>query len=173
MERPQALTSLGILNIAIGIAGFLGSAAVLLDAKALSANPAIAAMRASAEYLSWSRIQAPIGLVVSVVLFAAGIGLLNLKSWARMASLVCAVVLIIASCITSFVYLKFALPVVLEKAAHATGPDRMVLKASAYAGAGSGLFSLIYPAILLYFLTRPHVKAALGAPAWPTPPAGG
>ncbi len=172
MERPQALTSLGILNIAIGISGFLGSAAVLLDARALSANPAIAAMRESPEYLSWSRIQAPIGLVLSVVLLAAGIGLLYLKPWARMASLVCAIFMIMASCIASFVYLKFALPVVLGKAAHATGPDRLILTASAYAGAGSGVFGLIYPSILLYFLTRPHVKAALGEPAWPPPPSG-
>jgi hypothetical protein len=52
------------------------------------------------------------------------------------------------------------LPSLLEKAASLLGSQAMVLKFTGYFTACVGPAGLIYPALLLFFMTRSHVRDA-------------
>jgi hypothetical protein len=167
MERPQAVTAFGVLNIAFASVGILGVMASRFRAEALNSNPLAAVIYASPQFMTWSRIHTPVGYVLAAVLLVSGIGLLKLKPWARTAAIGYAFGTIILSCISSFVFVRYVLPVMLEKAATLSGPDAFALKIGAYAGASGGFIGLIYPALLLFFMTRPHIKAAFISPLQP------
>jgi hypothetical protein len=173
MERPQAVTALGILDIAFGAIGVLGILLTLVRAKELSANPAVAAMYAamysSPEYLTWTRIHMPIAGVLSALVLVAGIGLLRLRPWARTASIAYGVVMVVMACVSTFMFTKFALPTMLERAAGLSGSEAMVLKVAAYFTACASPIGLIYPGLLIFFLTRTHVQAAFAPPSLPPP----
>jgi hypothetical protein len=169
MERPQAVTAFGILNIVFATIGILGVLATLFQAKALGSSPAVAAMYSIPEYVTWSQVHSSIGGVLSVVLLVSGIGLLKLKPWARIAAIGYALGIIALSCVSSFAFGRYVLPVMLEKAATLSGPDGLALKIGAYATTSAGFVGLIYPALLLFFMTRRHIKAAFDAPLQPPP----
>jgi hypothetical protein len=88
VERPTAVSVFGILNIAKGTLGILGFFwSIALFSSAAGNNLVLRIMLENANYRSWIKIMTPIGVVVSGVLLATGIGLLKLRSWARKGSI--------------------------------------------------------------------------------------
>ena len=89
MERPTSVTVFGILNIIFAAFGILGTLAslTLFSANADMNNPVIKIIHESPSYALWMKICIPLGLIVTVALLAAGIGLLKLKPWARTLSI--------------------------------------------------------------------------------------
>jgi hypothetical protein len=98
-----------------------------------------------------------LGAVAGLVLVAAGIGLLLSKNWARLTSIgygVYGVLLAVANAV-----------VMLNAASHQQGMTKIIFLISGLFGAVLGL---IYPVLLLIFMTRPKVVAAF-QPAQPPP----
>jgi hypothetical protein len=160
MQRPHSVTVFGILNIAFANIGLVGALAGLIRMKELATNPMVAAMNSSPQFVLWNRIHTPIGFALGIVLLASGIGLLNLKAWARKASIVYAVVVIVSACISTLIFWNYVLPIALERASAQSGQDALVLKVAAYFAAFGGLIAMIYPALLIFFMTRPRIAAA-------------
>ena len=168
--RPAAFTVFGILNIVFGAMGLLGiiSSAVMLSSSAFADNPAMKAMHNSPGYLLWFKITAPIGIVASLALIAAGFGLFFVKPWGRIISIIHAIFSIVMSIAGTVVNYLFLLRPLLEEAHRQHGPEAAGAIGGAIGGLFGSCFGFIYPIALLIVMTRPSAVAAF-RPA-PVPP---
>ena len=169
MERPQTVTGLGILNIAFGA---LGLVAVLYSRATPEtgqpiATQMLAALHATPAYVTWMNYFNPLSLLASAVAITAGIGLLQLKSWARKLSIGYACWSIAAALAYGVVAWVYLAPPLLEQAETVSGPAAWMIKVFGYTIKFGGVAGLIYPTLLIYFMTRPHVKRALEPMAGP------
>ena len=168
MERPVSVTVFGILNIVFAVLKILGILASLVvlavSVPGRPANPAFPAMFDNPAYLAWMKISIPWSLLVSAILLAAGIGLLYLKPWARRLSLGYGIYAIVACIVAPILTYYFVLGPMLEQMRLARGPESALAVIMAVVAMASGVLGLIYPVLLLFFLTRPHVIAAFRAP---------
>ena|SRR6266404_3240361 len=166
MERPTAVSVFGILNLAkgaLGIFGFFWSIALFSSAAAAS-NPALRLMLENADYRKLMKIMAPIGLIACGVSLATGIGLLRLKSWARRLSIAFAIYGILVVLVTVPLNFIFLFRPMLEQARQLQGPEASGMIGGAIAGTFGGVLGLVYPILLLIFMTRPNVIAAFQRP---------
>jgi hypothetical protein len=170
MQRPVAVTIFGILNIGFGAMGLLGAfmSGMFENMGAMASNPQLNSIVAFMEtlhkdpgYILWQKISMPLEIAACLILMAAGVGLLRLKSWGRLTSIGYAVYKILFSIIVVFV-LYHALHGLLEETLRqASGPVRAALMVGTPLVGGVALvLSLAYPALLLFFLTRPKIVAA-------------
>jgi hypothetical protein len=163
MNRPTSVTVFGILNIVFAVFGVLatlGSVALFLPQMTNGSNPVIKLIHENATYATWLKLSIGLGLLVSVALLAAGIGLLQLKPWARIFSIgyaVYSLVMIPASMLVNFFLLTRPL---LAQAHQQHGPEAAGAIGAAIGGLFGSCFGLIYPVLLLIFMLRANVKAA-------------
>jgi hypothetical protein len=169
MQRPTSVTVFGILNIvfaAFGLFGLIASIA-LFFLPADSNNPVIKLIHESPGYAMWLKICIPLGVLSCSALLAAGIGLLYLKSWARILSIIYAIYAIVFGITGMVVNFIFMVQPMLEQARQEQGPEAAAATGGAIGGTIGGCFGLIYPILLLIFMTRPKVAAAFRPPAPP------
>ena len=156
-RRPTSVTVLAIIGIILGGLGALCSpfGLIFYFVQVGPPNPVIEATRADPAWFGYTIGSTALGWVISVILLAGSIGSLMLKEWARKAMLAYAWVAIVMTPISFLVNLFWLGPKM--KAA-------MVNQPGAALGQAIGMFApfiaLILPICILYFLTRPHVKAA-------------
>lgn len=163
MQRPTPVTVFGILNIAfaaLGVFSVISTAVLLAMAKAGSANPMVQLMETSPGYATWMKFSVVLGLVVATALLISGIGLLNLKPWARTLSLIYGVFAIVIVIVNSVVSYSVLVVPMLQKAREMQGPAAAGAVGGAYGSMVGGCFGLVYPILLLIFMTRPNVVAA-------------
>jgi hypothetical protein len=165
MQRPTTVTVFGILNIvfaALGIFGIIGSAVVLLAANGDTKNPVVQLIHDSPTYAAYLKVSVVLGLLVSLALLGAGIGLLLLKPWARGLSIAYGIFGIISVPVNTVLSYFFMTRPLLEQMqqqhhdAAATG----AAVGGAVGGMIGGCFGLIYPVLLLVFMLRKDVAAA-------------
>lgn len=170
MQRPTSVTVFGILNIAFaafGVFGLIFSIA-LFFLPADSNNPVIKLIHEIPGYAMWLKICIPLGVLSCLVLLAAGIGLLCMKSWARIFSIAYAIYAIVFGIIGMVINFIFMVQPMLEQAKQQQGPEAAAAIGGAIGGTIGGCFGLIYPVLLLIFMTRPKVVAAF-RPSTPLP----
>src|SRR6266516_4793284 len=159
MQRPASVTAFGILNIVFGVFGVFG----LLGTMALfsftyaSTNPVVKIMQQNPAYTTWLKLTIPLGLLSCGVLLAAVIGLLRLKGWARKLSIVYGIYAIVFGIVGIVINFIFLLQPLLEQAAQKQGPEAAAAIGGAVGGTVGGCFGLIYPILLLVFMTRTKV----------------
>ena len=166
MQRPPAVTIFGILNIvfaAFGAFGILASL-VMLSMPMASNNPALRMMRENPAYMAWMKLSIPLGLLASAALLVSGIGLLCLKGWARLLAIGYAIYALISRTAGMILNFFFVIRPMLQTAHHQQGPEAIGAIAGVFGGAIGGCFSLVYPILLLIFMTRPKVVAAFRPP---------
>jgi hypothetical protein len=163
MQRPTVATVFGILNIvfaALGIFGVLASVMLFMAVGASSNNPVIQLIHDSPAYAAWMKISIVLGLLTAGVLLAAGIGLLMLKPWARMVSIVYAIYAIVMVGIGGAVNYVFLIQPLMQQAQQKQGPEAAGAIGGAIGGMFGSCFGLIYPILLLIFMMRANVVAA-------------
>jgi hypothetical protein len=163
MKKPTAVTVFGILNIVFAVFGMFAvlSSLVLFTALGTSSkNPVIQLIHDNHAYAIWMELCIPLGVVVSAALLAAGIGLLQLKPWARMVSIAYAIYSIVMVVAGSVVNYFFLMRPMLAQAHLQRGPEAAAAIGGAIGGTVGGCFGLIYPVLLLIFMLRPNVVAA-------------
>ena len=145
--RPTAVTVFGILNIVFGTLGLMCMPLAFVGMFAMPhvGNPA-------ALPKVWLLFSSAIGLGCTVLLIAAGIGLLYLKAWGRRCSLFYGWFAIVWGIIGAGLNIWFT-------TLKAEGNMEMVLP-SVIGGVCGGLIGLIYPILLVIFMQRPNVKEA-------------
>ena len=139
-----------------------------MTSKAAQANPVFEIVQKEPVLRTFMEVSLYLGFAVSIVLIISGIGLLNVKSWARMLSIgysIYALVMGIVGGVVNYVYLVQPL---LERA----GEDSVVAKAAAMGGLIGIGAGLIYPILLLIFMLNATVAAAFRPKAAPADPAG-
>jgi|ERR1051325_854339 hypothetical protein len=169
MERPASVTTFGILNIVFAAVGFFGLLAsiALYFAPATSHNPVVRIMHENPAYMTWIILTIPMGLISCGVLLAAGIGLLLLKPWARILSIGYAIYAVLFGLLGTVLNSIFLLPSLLEEASRRQGPEAAGAIGGAVGGTIGGCVGLIYPILLLIFMTRPKLKEAFRPPGAP------
>lgn len=170
MERPTPVTVFGILSIVFAVFGIFGVATAMMMSSLpfFRKAPEMAILFDNPVYDAWLRISAIVGIGFAIALVTLGIGLLNMKAWARAGTIIyaiCALVFTIAGQVVNFAYV---LPTMMERASRTSGPEA--------AGALGGIIPLAYPILILIFMTRPQTVAAFRPrahnqpPPLPTPP---
>lgn len=174
MKRPTPILVFGILNIIFAAFGAISvlMALILFNALPDSTNPVVQLIHTNAAYRNWMKFSVGLGTVVIPVLLAAGIGLLKLKPWARVLSIlygICAIVMVFAG---GFINYFFLVQPLMAKAQTAQGPEAAGAMAGAIGGTFGSCLGLVYPILLLIFMFRPNIIAAFqpGGSGAATPP---
>ena len=154
---------------AYGLLGLLWTGVLLFGSHDLN-NPVLKIMRDNPIYAAWMKISFLLGVPGCAVLAASGIGLLLLKPWARVLSVgyaIYAIVFGIAGMVVNVIYLMLPM---LHQAQEQNGPAAAGTIGGAIGGTLGGCFGLIYPVLLLIFMTRPNIVAAFRASTQAMPP---
>ncbi len=151
--RPKPVTVFGILNIIFGILGLLCTPLAIAvtflpnQPEGLQLGPAMKA---------YGIVGHIIGFAVSILLLAAGIGLLHLKRWARKASYgygwFALVWALVGLAVNVIVYSSM-----LPKASPETMP---AVVGGLVGGMCGGIVGLVYPIFLIVYMKRPLVVEA-------------
>lgn len=123
----------------------------------MAANPILKEMYDNPSYVLWMKISVPVGGVIHIVLLAAGIGLLLLQNWARIVSIGYGIYAIVGGLVGGVVMMKIIMPIMQHTSGGAQGMIAMITLFSSVVGM---MLGLVYPILLLIFMTRPKVVAA-------------
>lgn len=161
MQRPMILTVFGILNIAFGVLGVLCTPLSLIGLffRPDPNNPVVQIIQDNAFYRYWMIGSVGMGVIASVVLLVAGIGLLRMQNWGRLVSFGYSVYAILAGLAGMVVTMAVLVPAL--KSQGSNNPAAMAgLIGGVAGGMIGGCIALVYPILLLIFLNRPKVRAA-------------
>jgi hypothetical protein len=167
MQRPTSVTVFGVLNIVFGALGllstlFTGAAVFLVEAQQRQ-MPGMEEVNPVWE--AWLKIIVVVSVVAAFVLITAGFGLLGLRRWGRVLAIVYAVYAITSCVLGVVMQYVFVTQPLLEQQNNPNGREAAMMMAGV--SLVSSCAGAIYPLLLWYFMSRPHVVAAfsgLGAP---------
>lgn len=169
MQRPTSVIVLGILNFvfaALGIIGLVASFA-LLNLPANSDNPIIQFIHLCPDYAVWLKICIPLGLLGCALPLASGVGLLSLKPWARLLSIVYAIYAMVFCVGGMLINLVLMDQPMLGPAPQQRAFETVAAIGGPISGTIGGLFLLIYPLVLLVFMLQPKMVATFQSPVSP------
>lgn len=165
-SKPVSVIVFGILNIVLGALGLFGAlfSLFLFYNVEDSSNPVIKIMAEHPLYLAFTKISIVISSIFVVLLIASGIGLFLLKPWARLCSLAYAIITIVMGIIGLILNFLFLLGPLLETARQSQGPQAAAAVGGAFGGIFGGVLGLLYPILVIIFMTRPKFVAAFTSP---------
>jgi hypothetical protein len=165
-QRPISIMVFGILNIGYGLWKFATlMLSVFLSHMNVAASPAMDALKKNPAFIQWTNISTVAGVIFGIVLIAAGIGLLLLQNWARVLSMVYSVLEIIFAG-ASAVFTQIVIAPAMSSQFH--GPSSGMIEFFTKVGFVLGfLIQLVYPVLLLIFMTRPKLIEAVKGQAFP------
>jgi len=153
----MSVTIFGILNIGLSILNLFSLVAVPVIKEHVNTpvNPA---------YDQWLKISHVVTGGNTAMLVAAGLGLLYLQNWARILSIIYSVIAIASSIVYAVVYVPVLKSMVAQSmgGANAQGAGLVAI----FATLVTVEWGLVYPSLLIAFMTRPKVVAAFN----PAPP---
>jgi hypothetical protein len=166
-RQPGGIVALGVINIVLGsLALLLGLCSGVLMI-ATEGDPAVVAQQQflrdnlpAYDLMQWGELA--IMLFQAVALLVTGIGLLNVRNWARVAAIWCAVFSLIWIVIDAAYYFAFRAPV-LERffRDNPIGPGadaRFLATFTTIVQVIIWLFCITYGIILITMLSRAHVR---------------
>ena len=163
MNRPMSVSVFGMLNIVFGAFGLLGvlmSAPMFFSKAADSKNYVIQVMHDSSVFSAWMMISAVVGAVASAALLGAGIGMLQLRPLSRKVSVGYAIYSLVMTPIGVVMEFLFVLPVLIIQTRQQPGPASAAAVSGTLWSMFGSLVGLIYPVLLLIFMSRRSVIAA-------------
>lgn len=166
-SRPASLIVFGILNILFGVLGLCGTAAssamffMTLPRDPAMPNPMLDLLDSNPTFRLFMQVTIVLGGVASLVLLVAGIGLLLTKAWGRTLSVGYAWYAIVSAIVGTIVQWIYVVQPMLAAVKGAEGPAAMGAMGGVVGGLLGGLFALAYPIVLLVFMNRAVVRAAL------------
>ncbi len=164
MMRPTTLTVLGILAILFGALQVLCTPLSLLSLN----NPMLKEFMPDFEggYRLWIIVSATLGVLSALALLASGIGLLQVKEWARKLGVGLAVYYILFSFVGAAMQIVVMRPVMqrMMQDLAGTGAEQGAMMGGMVGGMIGGVFgvviSLVIYGLVIYFLTRPEIVTA-------------
>lgn len=154
----MSVTIIGILCIVFGLLGFVSMlVAFAMPHMNPGANPILRELQQDPVYAGWTKISVPMGGLASVVLVVIGIGLLMLRSWARLTLIGYAIYMIVTGVAGGIVTILVYLPKLQGKG---SGIEFIGLISGIY-----GVFvALGYSSLIIIFATRPKIITAFRPP---------
>ena len=160
-KAPTAVVVFGILSIVYGLFAFLATAA----SAAFIFSPQLVNRGVPNPFLDgdlmllWQKTNLALGLIASVMLIVAGIGLLRMRRWAVRLAVGYSIYDIATTVLGLAIQIVFvAVPAFNNEGPAKAGP----VLAGTVGGAIVGGVSLIFPLLLWYYMTRPQIVAAFG-----------
>lgn len=164
MNRPLAATIFGVINIVfggIGVLGTLASIPTILGRPAPSGHPEMDAILSSDRMILFGQITAPLGLLSSAALLAAGIGLLRMRPWGRLLSVLWGWYTVVMVVVTIPVQWYVLWGPMWELGSAGGNPVvRMTAMVMVVAAPVGVIMGLIHPVLLLVFMSRATMIAA-------------
>jgi hypothetical protein len=163
----------GILNIVWGLMGLCSAVfgvvgIVLLTTTNIDAameghvDPTINLLRDGGFYAIFTYVMTGCGFAASIIVVAAGIGLIQFKNFGRSLSNVWGIYAIISICLSLGINLAYVWgPILSNLEAAPEGPQRFGMIGGAIGGLVGSFLGFVYPALLLYFVNRASFVAAL------------
>lgn len=168
-QRPVSVTVLAILGIIFGAINVLctpfGLLPFLVDTG--QPNPMIDVFWGSPFFFGWMIFSVAASFILGVVLLLGSIGSLQLRPVARKLMLIYAVAALVMAVAGFAINVVIMLP--LLEQIDGGGPMMAGVLGGLVGGVVGLLFGSAFPVAILYFYTRPNVKAAF---AGPTPVSG-
>ena len=133
-------------------------------------SPVIKLINDQPVFYWWTLFRLAVGLGFSVLLAVAGIGLLKLKPSGRTMSVgysIASLALGVIGIVFNWIFLVGPLA---AEAGKSSGPHAVGATAGAISGMVGGLCPMVYPILLLIFMTRPKLVAAFNPSAPPPVP---
>jgi len=161
--RPQAVTVIAIIAIIWGSLALLCSMlAVAGNVITTTANIPNDPLRGHSGVRTIETVLSVLGLILAVVQLAGGIGSLKLAPWARQGLIVYAISVIILTLVDFAIRVMYLMPAVQP------APPRNVNAQAYRMGFTFGFWGalilelvlLIWPILILYFMSKPDIKAA-------------
>lgn len=165
--KPASITVFGIINIVWGAMGICGVAAtsamffIPLPQDARFPNPALELLESNQAYRVFMIGSLAFGGLATVILIAAGIGLLKSRRWGRSLSLGWAWYAIAAMIIGLIGNWFFLWQPLLADAGARGGAEQAGLFTGMIGGVLGSVLGLVYPILLLVLLKRQAVSDAL------------
>jgi hypothetical protein len=172
-QRPMSILIFGILNIGYALMYLAGLLLALLKSVLgpilkFPSSPALDALKSDPSYVQWSNFNMGLSVIFGLALMAFGIGLLLLKNWARIGSMVYAVIQVVYAPLGSVVAWRFMSQVKIPT----PGVPPGLMAAMMMMGLVLGIIVGVgYAALLLFFMTRSNVIEACQPEQPPPPPA--
>jgi len=165
-QPPPAVRWIGYLSLAIGYFGLtlkpVALAPLFFDLRRI--KPDYVAPQYTPAEFTYVVLYALIGAAVSAVALAGGLGVLKMRPWGRtllLAYATCAVVLTLVTAAYGIAQFDRATELVVASSTQPVDVPRLRNFQMFFLVSGT-LARLLWPAILLTVLTRPHVKRAFG-----------
>jgi hypothetical protein len=148
----------GILNIGFALLKLGGPLFSLAMSKVkVPGNSGISAMTSDPAFVALTKFNLWAGVIFGLALLAFGIGLLLSQNWARLGSIVYAIIEIVVVLVVSIV----TWPITKRMMEHLPNVSPGMGAGFAMIGLVIGIiFGLAYPVLLLFFMTRPNVIEA-------------
>jgi hypothetical protein len=172
-SRPTSVVVISVISLAFSAFGWCGFAMsvpiLLLDPSKGTAELAYKPFLESDALRIWTQASLVLGMVASIALVAAAIGMLKLRPWARSTALVWATYSIVAAIVGTAFSLTLYMPSFDRHLAEADPAMQTALRFGALGGlVAAGCSGLVLPIAMWIVLTRPAVVAAFrGEPAPP------
>ena len=163
--RPTPVTVLAGIGIVLGSLGMLckpAGALVNLMVKMPQPNPVMDLFRNDPTLRAFALFSGLTGTLISVLLLISSLGSLALKQWGRTGMLGYAALAILMTAVEQTVGAVLVAPEV-ERAMRQSGmpqPPGMAWMSGWFGMVLVLIFKLWFPLLILYYYTRPHVKAA-------------
>lgn len=175
---PKSPKVFGILNLVFGSLGVLGlllSVAFLLIPSSNLKGPLAGMFPADPTFISWMQILTGLGGLFALLQVISGFGLLKARNWARKLAIFVALYAIPAGLAGAYLNMKYVAPhswkrvtdsmnqvqaqaPEVGKVFNNPGFEAMMKQMMTASGIVGALGGMVYPVLLIFFLTRPKVR---------------
>ena len=163
MQKPTSITVFAILNLALGVLGILGSgfSVIMLVVSRPGTNPVYDVLQQTTLMRLWTYASVSFGAVFALVLVVSGVGLLMSREWGRLLAILYGIGSVVLGVAGTVINVTVLMPA-LARLTDSSSPDMMAAAVGGMVGGAiGGCLGLVYPVLLLIFMTRPRVVAYL------------
>lgn len=166
-SRPQTsgVTVLGIVMIAFGFMG-LGAWPLTVATRQLGSRTTggrnVQDLIWEGSLSWWMTFSLAVATLLAALLFTSGIGIFRRRAWAQKTALGYGITTIAFGLVSQFVNIVFLYPKLMDRLDSANPVERGGAMGGMMGGIIGGLVGMILPAVVVYAVTRPSVKAELG-----------